>query len=394
MPQKKIIIIGAGASGLMAGIWAARGGAHVTILEGNDKPGRKLLASGNGKCNLTNLTQDPSCYRGTDPQYLWQIIRRFDVDQTIAFFTGLGLYPKSRDGWIYPCTEQAETVLKLLLMEAEHLGVRIKTREEVQSVSKAGAGLTVRTKTWSYPADAVIAACGSPASAVRGSSDTAIAIAEQTGQPYIPFLPALVPLHVRGDYAKKWAGVRIQASVSLVIDGMMQMQEAGNVQLADYGISGIPVFQISRFAVRAVREARKDVRVILDLVPYLTEAELTGRMEMQQTAAPWKTVRQLFCGLLPEQLIPVFIPKKAEIAAAVKAVKQIELHVTDAAAGRFAQVSSGGISTAGLDENLQSRYMPGLYFTGEAVDADGACGGYNLQWAWSSGYVAGTSAAI
>ena len=110
---------------------------------------------------------------------------------------------------------------------------------------------------------------------------------------------------------------------------------------------------------------------------------------MQQTAAPWKTVRQLFCGLLPEQLIPVFIPKKAEIAAAVKAVKQIELHVTDAAAGRFAQVSSGGISTAGLDENLQSRYMPGLFFTGEAVDADGACGGYNLQWAWSSGMLAG-----
>ncbi|MBR0397928.1 MAG: aminoacetone oxidase family FAD-binding enzyme [Eubacterium sp.] len=393
MPQKKILIIGAGASGLMAAIWAARCGAHVTILEGNDRPGRKLLASGNGKCNLTNLTQDPSCYRGTDPQYLWRIIRRFDADQTIAFFTGLGLYPKSRDGWIYPCTEQAETVLKLLLLEAEHLGVRIKTREEVQSVSKAEDCLLVRTKTWAYSADAVIAACGSPASAVRGSSDTALVIAEETGQPYFPFMPALVPLHVRGDYAKKWAGVRIQASVSLVIDNVLQMREEGNVQLADYGISGIPVFQISRFAVRAVREAHQEVQVILDLVPHLSEAELKARLEMQQAAAPWKTVRQLFCGLLPEQLIPVFVQKKADITTAVKAVKQIRLTVTDAASGRFAQVSSGGIATAGLDENLQSRYLPGLYFTGEAVDADGACGGYNLQWAWSSGYVAGTSAA-
>ena len=140
MPQKEILIIGAGASGLMAAIWAAKGGAHVTVLEGNDKPGRKLLASGNGKCNLTNLTQNPSCYRGTDPQFLWEIVRQFNADRTIAFFTGLGLYPKSRDGWIYPCTEQAETVLKLLLLEAEHLGVRIKTREFVLAVRQTDQG--------------------------------------------------------------------------------------------------------------------------------------------------------------------------------------------------------------------------------------------------------------
>ena len=393
MPQKEILIIGAGASGLMAAIWAAKGGAHVTVLEGNDKPGRKLLASGNGKCNLTNLTQNPSCYRGTDPQFLWEIVRQFNADRTIAFFTELGLYPKSRDGWIYPCTEQAETVLKLLLLEAEHLGVRMKTREFVLAVRQTDQGFITQTNTWNYSSDAVIVACGSPASAVRGSSDTALKIAEQTGQPYLPFMPALVPLHVRGNFAQKWAGIRVQGAVTLIIDGCEIMREEGNVQLADYGISGIPVFQISRFAVRAARENQKPVQVILDLVPHLDEQELLNRMEMQARTNPWKTVRQLFTGLLPEPLIPVFISKKAKIEEAVKGIKAIPLTVTDAASGRYAQVSSGGIATSGLDDHLQSKIVPGLYFTGEAVDADGACGGYNLQWAWSSGYVAGSSAA-
>ncbi len=394
MSKRNILIIGAGASGLMAAIWAARCGARVTVLEANDKPGRKILASGNGKCNLTNLKQDPSCYRGTDPQFLWNVIQQFDVNQTIAFFTGLGLYPKNRDGWIYPYTGQSETVLKLLLQEAEHLGVRIKTREFVTAVTRTEAGsMLTRTKTWEYPSDAVILACGSPASAVRGSSDTAERIAGQIGQPFLTFMPALVPLHVRGNYAQKWAGVRVDAAVTLETESGFTMREEGNVQLADYGISGIPVFQISRFAVRAIRENHEHVQIRLDLVPDLTEAELAGRMEMQSRRNPHKSVRSLFTGLLPEQLIPLFIEKNMDLTTAARRIKSIQLMITDAASGRYAQVSSGGITAAGLDNTLQSVIMPGLYFAGEAIDADGACGGYNLQWAWSSGYLAGINAA-
>lgn len=388
------MIIGAGASGLMAAVTAARLGAKVTVLEGNDRPGRKLLASGNGKCNLTNLMQDPQCWHSDDPAFVDEIIGGFPADSVVAFFTSLGLLVMNRDGWVYPVTEQSQSVLNLLLMEAEHLGVRIKTREHVnQILPEPDTVFSVRTGSWTYQADRVIVACGSPASAVRGSSGDAGAIAGSLGIQTAPFLPSLVPLRVRGDFCGKWAGVRVHASVRLLVDGKIAAADTGTVQLTDYGISGIPVLQVSHFASAALEE-KHDVRVLLDLYPDGSQEELLSVLSMRQKLCPYKSSRQLLSGLIPEQLIPVLCGKNdTDLAVIAEKLKNFRLSVTGCAGLSHAQVCSGGILTSELNLCMESTRYPGLFFAGEAVNVDGACGGYNLQWAWSSGYTAGKYAA-
>lgn len=389
---KKIVIIGGGASGLMAAIWAARRGASVTILERNDRPGRKLLATGNGRCNLTNLLQERQCYRGSDPDSAFRIISRFGVQETIAFFSSLGVYTRNRDGWIYPYTGQAGSVLQILLMEAAYRGVKIKTRETVTAVeAESGGGFSVRTAGWKYEADAVIVACGSPASEIEGASDTAKSLALSAGHSFLPFRPALVPLKCRGGWFSRWAGVRAAAAISLYLDGGCVQREVGELQLTGYGISGIPVFQLSRYAVQAL-EAGSRVSVSLDFLPDFDFEALGRYLSVRREQCPYKTLRQQMVGLLPEKLIDVLAPPDAQPDTVLSNIKAFFLEVSGPLSLGQAQVCSGGVPLGELTDSLESRRVPGLYFTGEAADVDGACGGYNLQWAWSSGTAAGLSA--
>ena len=386
--KKRIVIIGGGASGLMAAIQAARGGASVTLLERNEKPGKKLLATGNGRCNLTNLLQKESCYHGDQREFAWKVIGGFPADRTIAFFSSLGIYTKNRDGWIYPNSDQAASVLQVLLMEASSLKVKMKTREAVRSVKKVGCTFLTETETWKYESDAVIVACGSPASSIEGASDTACAIAESFGHTVIPFRPALVPLRGQGSWFSKWAGVRISASATLILAGADARTETGEIQLTDYGISGIPVFQLSRFAVRALDEGCS-VLVRLDFLPGYERENLHTYLEWRREQCPYKTLQQSLIGLVPDRLIPLVASAEADIPQTVSFLKGFPVGIRGAASLAQAQVCSGGISTAELTEHLESMKIPGLYFVGEAVDVDGSCGGYNLQWAWSSGAAAG-----
>lgn len=387
-----VLVIGGGASGLMAAIAAARGGAKVTVLEANDRPGRKLLASGNGKCNLTNLDQDIRHYHTDDPAFVNAVLDHFPVESAIAFFTSLGLAMHNRDGWVYPVTEQSLSVLKLLLYEAENLGVRIKTKERVTRVEAQKDGrFRVYTATWQYESDRVIVSCGSPASAVRGSSGDAAVFAEESGIAVRPFLPSLVPLKIRGDICGKWAGVRVNGAVTLLVDGKASARDAGNIQLTDYGVSGIPVLQISHEAVRALSLGR-DVRVLLDLFPDESADGVRDRLLMRERLCPYKSLKQQLTGLIPEQLISALCRRNDSLETVARKLKASEYPVVSASSIRHAQVCQGGVLTSELTECMESARCPGLYFTGEAVDVDGECGGYNLQWAWSSGWAAGSGA--
>ena len=386
--KKRIVIIGGGASGLMAAVMAARNGASVTVLEQNEKPGKKLLATGNGRCNLTNLSQESGCYRGNREEFVWKVIQQFPVMRTISFFSGLGIYTKNRDGWIYPNSDQASSVLQVLLLEAASLKVKLKTREQVLTVKKENGIFYTQTGTWVYESEAVIVACGSPASAIEGSSDTARSIAENFGHTFIPFLPALVPLKGRGSWFSKWAGVRVQAAVTLMLSGKQVCTESGEVQLTDYGLSGIPVFQLSRFAVRGLAES-ESAMILLDFMPGYEKEGLQKYLEWRWEQCPYKTLQQLLIGLIPDRLIPLVAPAEADLVQTVSFLKEFPVAVRAAAGLAQAQVCSGGVSTDELTEFLESTRVPGLYFTGESADVDGRCGGYNLQWAWSSGAVAG-----
>jgi predicted Rossmann fold flavoprotein len=389
---RRVVIIGGGASGLMAAIQAARNGASVTVLERNDRPGKKLLVTGNGRCNLTNLTREKTCYRGGGQDLAWKATEKFTPADTISFFSSLGIYTQNRNGWIYPNSGQASSVLQVLLLEAMYRKVKIKTRETVLEVKKEGKLFLTRTETWTYESEAVILACGSPASQVEGSSDAALAIAGGLGHRTIPFLPALVPLKGQGRNFPKWAGVRVHAAAELYVSGKQVCREEGEVQLTDYGISGIPVFQLSRYAVCAAQSGENAV-VSLDFLPGYERDSLRGYLEWRREQCPYKTLQQSLIGLLPDRLLPLVAPEEEDLSAVTDRIKDYPVIIRGAASLGQAQVCSGGVCAEELTENMESRLVPGFYVTGEAADVDGACGGYNLQWAWSSGAAAGMHSA-
>lgn len=390
--MKKVVIIGGGASGMMAAIQAARTGAAVTLLEHNEKPGKKILATGNGRCNLTNLVQEPSRYRSSQPDFPWKIITQYPLEDTLAFFSELGIYTKDRNGWVYPYSDQAAGVAQVLELEARHQKVKIKTTEEVTDILREDGQYLVKTATWQYPCDSVIISCGSSASNVEGSSTTGYELAEKLGHTVVKPLPSLCGIRGKDNYYAKWAGSRMDGRITLEIDGKTVGEEQGEVLFTEYGISGIGVFQLSSYAVRGTDEG-KIATYHLDLMPQLTKEELVKLLLDRQQAGSYKNPQELLIGLLPRKMIDVLVKKTYEPEKIAERLKDWQVPVKGAYALQQAQICSGGVDPRELTEQLESRLHPGIYFTGEVIDVDGPCGGYNLQWAWSSGAVAGRAAA-
>lgn len=390
--MKKVVIIGGGASGMMAAIQAARTGAAVTLLEHNEKPGKKILATGNGRCNLTNLVQEPSRYRSSQPDFPWKIITQYPLEDTLAFFSELGIYTKDRNGWVYPYSDQAAGVAQVLELEARHQKVKIKTTEEVTDILREDGQYLVKTATWQYPCDSVIISCGSSASNVEGSSTTGYELAEKLGHTVVKPLPSLCGIRGKDNYYAKWSGSRMDGRITLEIDGETVGEEQGEILFTEYGISGIGVFQLSRYAVRGTDEG-KIATYHLDLMPQLTKEELVKLLLDRQQAGSYKNPQELLIGLLPRKMIDVLVKKTYEPEKIAERLKDWQVPVKGAYALQQAQICSGGVDPRELTEQLESRLHPGIYFTGEVIDVDGPCGGYNLQWAWSSGAVAGRAAA-
>ena len=390
--MKKVVIIGGGASGMMAAIQAARTGAAVTLLEHNEKPGKKILATGNGRCNLTNLVQEPSRYRSSQPDFPWKIITQYPLEDTLAFFSELGIYTKDRNGWVYPYSDQAAGVAQVLELEARHQKVKIKTTEEVTDILREDGQYLVKTATWQYPCDSVIISCGSSASNVEGSSTTGYELAEKLGHMVVKPLPSLCGIRGKDNYYAKWAGSRMDGCITLEIEGETVGEEQGEILFTEYGISGIGVFQLSRYAVRGTDEG-KIATYHLDLMPQLTKEELVKLLLDRQQVGSYKNPQELLIGLLPRKMIDVLVKKTYEPEKIAERLKDWQVPVKGAYALQQAQICSGGVDPRELTDQLESRLHPGIYFTGEVIDVDGPCGGYNLQWAWSSGAVAGRAAA-
>lgn len=425
---KDVIVIGAGASGMMAAITAARRGRSVLILEHMDKVGKKILATGNGKCNYTNEYMTAECYHG-DQRLLTDIRSQFDRDDAIAFFRELGIWPKAKNGYYYPNSGQALSVVEALQMELKQLDIAVVCGCQVQGLSEDYVGFAVATSTGVYKARKVIVACGLLAAPKLGSDGSMIPVLKELGHRFVPIVPALCGFYASGMEFKKVSGVRCEAELTLEIDTIHAKssstdgknaenhailsdtdakhipKERGELQLTDYGVSGIPVFQLSSQAAKALKEKKK-VSMRIDFLPEIAggelESELHRRVERAKTSV--MTLEQTLCGLFNQKLIPVLV-KKAGIVAGMQAdrVDAAQLRkLTDAIKNypvtldkvrdfEFAQVCAGGIRTEELDtKTLESKLVPGLYFAGEILDVDGICGGYNLQWAWSSGFVAGS----
>lgn len=405
--MKKVLIVGGGASGLMAAIGAARCGAKVTLLEKNRQVGKKILVTGNGRCNLTNRDQSLSHYRSAEPSFVEQVLSRVGMEDTLELLQKMGIFTKDRNGYLYPYSDQAAAVSEALRLEAEHLGVKMALNTEARAVTRDPEGFLVETEGWSYPADAVILTCGSKAAPETGSDGTGYGFAKKLGHRVIPPLPALVQLRCREKFFEKLAGVRMDAQVELYADGEWLASDRGEVQFTKNGISGIPVFQVSRYAVRALAQGRQ-VRGRLNLMPVFEEAELLAFLKERIENNAYKTGEQFLTGLLPAKMSACVLErsglgktkKKAgdwnreEVERLSRAIQRFETEITGSGDFSQAQVCSGGVDLRELNpETMESRKVPGLYLAGELLDVDGTCGGYNLQWAFSSGWLAGTSAA-
>ncbi|MCM1325581.1 MAG: aminoacetone oxidase family FAD-binding enzyme [Bacteroidales bacterium] len=405
MGQRKIGIIGGGASGMAAAVTAAGQGANVTILEGNDRMGKKLLATGNGRCNLGNLELSADCYFGEDIAFVADRLAGFNTQDTVSFFRELGLMIKSKNNYLYPACEQASAVLDVLRIKIKELGITVKTECKICRIAQKDNGILVSDGREEYVFDRVIIACGGKAAKNTGSDGSGYLLAEQLGHSLIPTVPALVALRCKEDYFKSVAGVRADANITLEQESGEPVKERGELQLTDYGISGIPIFQLSRIAGRHLMR-QKEVTVHIDLLPDYTGEDLKRLYETRILLAGDKTVEEFFTGMLHKKIMLLFVrlaglkagtpvkeAAKDKIWKVFSLCKDWKVTVVSSNPYENAQVCAGGVPTGEVTEKLESRKIPGVYFAGEVLDVDGKCGGYNLQWAWCSGYLAGRAAA-
>jgi hypothetical protein len=391
-----VIVIGAGASGLMAAITAANENAQVLLLEQKERIGKKLLATGNGKCNFTNENMELSAFHG-DLELVKAVLAQFSRDDTLAFFHALGIFPKNKNGYYYPASEQAASVVHAFSRAiAQKDNITLRTSARTTQIRKDSDYFTVMTEDHrKEKGKAIILASGLLAAPKLGSDGFLFAAVKELGHRFSPIVPALCGFYCKGADFKRISGVRVAARVTVLIDGDAAAADTGELQLTDYGISGIPVFQVSRYASLALYEKRR-VEAELCFLPELTEEALA--VELQYIRAQLGadvSVSEVLNGLLPAKLAQELEKRCAgDFDLLLTNLRHFRVTVQRAREYEFAQVCAGGIRSEEIDrETLASRYVPGLFFAGELLDVDGICGGYNLQWAWASGYVAGKSAA-
>ena len=403
--SKDICVLGAGASGMVAAICAARRGNKVTIIEHMSKVGKKIYATGNGKCNYTNTVYEYDSYRGEDLRIVDCVLKKFSYVETMDFFEELGVLPKNKNGYIYPYSEQASSIVDVLVMELEKLGVEIRLEEKVTDIEFHNKKYIIVTDKNKYRFTNIIVAMGGKASSKLGSDGSGLAIMQKLGYKMVAPNKALVQLKCRGKSLKSIAGVRIQASIRMFITQKDKKDKEyvnqGEVIFTDYGISGIPIMQLSRYAAKALNEKKK-VRILLDFFPDIDYASLLSMIKKRKLNNNRKNEDELLIGMINNKLAKYIfkniLNKNSsnegilKLKEMVGILKGMELEVIDTNSWDNAQVMAGGISTKNINhETMESKIHKGLYITGEIMDIDGTCGGYNLQWAWATGFIAGNN---
>ncbi len=392
---------------MMAAVTAAEYGAEVTIFEKNDRIGKKILATGNGKCNISNLEFDMDKYYCDNKEKLSSFFSVFSLWDTINFFESNGMMIRNKNGYLYPYSEQASTVLDIFRKLLNDRRIEIHTEAEVSDVwfQKKKKKFIVKEKGRQFEFDRVILSCGGPASQRKGEGMTGYRIAQNFGHTLQKIMPGLVQLRSEDGFIKGMAGVRCQAKAELYADNEMLSEEQGEVQFTEYGISGIPVFQFSRTAAYAL-DAGKKVYVRLNLFPGYEEKAflytIRNRFDVMQDAS----LEEFLLGTVNKKINQSMIKKEGlkpgdrveklefqRINELMQSYRNLVVHIEAVNGMENAQICAGGVRFDEVDMQLASLKQPGLYLSGELLDVDGKCGGYNLQWAWTSGYIAGRNAA-
>jgi len=411
-----VCIIGGGASGMAAAVTAAGQGCKVLILEKMDRLGRKILATGNGRCNLSNnrIIRGSSAadqgYHCSDPHFPGKVIASFDSKDALVFFGDLGIITASRGEYIYPASMQASTVRNSLEWAVcGQKNITVETGAAVRSSryfpGDERAFVTETDDGRKFFSRKLIISCGGRSTPKLGSDGSGYGLCEGFGHHIVPVVPALSALRCSDRFFRKLAGVRTQAKVTLYVNGRENAHDTGELQLTSYGISGIPVFQLSRCAAYALENGDK-AEAALDLVPDKSSRWLAQFIEKASAQHPAYSMSMILSGILNSTLAEVLTDlvhgdrtapadswDRGSILSLVSLIKSLRVNISASNGFDNSQVSAGGVDTAQIDPStLSSLIVPGLYITGEVLDVDGICGGYNLQWAWATGYLAGRSA--
>ena len=394
-----VIIIGGGASGMMAALTAAENGRSVLLLERQSRVGRKLLATGNGRCNLTNYNTSPARYHGEDGGFCAYALRAFDVGSTLQYFASLGLLTVNEDsGRVYPMSNMAGSVLDVLRYGLEHPRIEVRTGQVVTAVKRTAEVFTVRTETDAFTAGKLILAAGGCAGSKVGGVMDGYRLAKALGHHRTALYPSLVQLKTDPTYPRALKGVKAECGITVLRGSGTVAENRGEVLFTEYGVSGPAIFDISR----AVATGGEGLVCALDFFPDWDLREVLDWLRMRRQTMQAHEASTLLVGSCHTRLgqmlckaagftsQPAANLTDSDLERIARQAKHFALPITGTCGFDQALVTAGGLCTDEFDpETMKSRLVSGLYACGELLDVDGDCGGFNLQWAWASGRLAG-----
>ena len=391
MHNKKVAIVGGGASGLLCAIFCAKNSCKVDIYEQNSKCGKKILVSGNGRCNITNTNLSINDFFGQNPSFVSESLKEFGFKEFEKFINSIGLLLDIKDdGRVYPLSNEAKSVVSILTSYAKNLGVNIHTDSKITDIKKL---------TNDY--DSVVIATGSQAAEHLGGNDDGCRFAEIFGHNIVPTYPSLVQLHLDSKIAPKMSGAKINGEVTLLINNKPDSSPSGDILFTSYGISGFAILDISQSASVALMEYAK-VDISLNLLPSFNAKKLSDHILKISNELPQTSIFDILSGLIPMK-IATYILHSIELDKGTKAsdistklskkiantILNWRFEVSDTHGFRHAEVAGGGVDTSEVDpKTMRSLKQKNLYFTGEVLDIVGRRGGYNFAFAWASAYMA------
>ncbi len=393
-----VCVIGGGAAGMLAALTAAENGHRVLLLERQSRVGRKLLATGNGRCNLSNYHVSPAHYHG-GAGFCDFALSQFGVGETLQYFASLGLLTVSEaSGRIYPMSNMAGSVLDVLRYALERPEIDLQTGQTVTAVRKMPEGFSVKTETDTFSARCLILAAGGAAGSKVGGGMDGYRLAKSLGHHRTALYPSLVQLKTDPTYPRALKGVKAQCGISICRGSQVLARNSGEVLFTEYGVSGPAIFDLSR----SVSAGGSDLTCLLNFFPDWEEAEVLHWLSQRQAAMAAHEASTLLTGSCHTRLGQMICKSagftnqrvarltRDDLRRIARQATHFALPITGTCGFDQAQVTAGGLDTSEFDpRTLQSRLVPGLYACGELLDVDGDCGGYNLQWAWSSGRLAG-----
>lgn len=403
MNSKSIIIIGGGAAGIMTAIIAAKKGHDVTLLEQNSRIGKKILVSGNGKCNITNKNISNNNFLSSNEKFIEEFLDKYNFNTINNIFQEIGIEViEGEEGKMYPMSLQASSVVKTLEFEAVKLGVNIICNSKVEAI-KLDNQFLVSTNHDTFSSTHLVLALGSPASPQLGGNSLGYEFAKQLGHTTLPILPSLVQLTSSQNWVKKASGVKVKANVKLYTNGELSAQQNGDILFTNYGISGLAILDISSHVSTALDQYAY-CELLIDLMPHINKEKLTNLLLKKLDQSSNKSIKLWLNSIMHEKIIDEVISQsntkakiqselnRKEIGKLVYAIKNLKLEIDGTKGFEGAEVTLGGVNTTEVNPyTMESKIVKNLYIVGEMLDVTGQRGGYNFHFAWGSGLKAGLS---